>query len=204
MSLFRADKITGRTGSSDNAPITLSGDTATLGSGVNGFAGIKTVDVWHLNANITGPHNPIQAGKWTRGTTSSGGANLGTGMTLNGTGTDAGIFTFPSTGIWRIEAKWNFELNNSSRYVFTEIKVSTSGTTGTFTGKSLGKAYINRTDSNNTHASSYDTVILDVTTSGTSGTAIQIQISVAYDGVATNGSTTAMYSYLIFTRLGDT
>ena len=33
MSLFRADKITGRTGSSDGAPITLSGDTATLGSG---------------------------------------------------------------------------------------------------------------------------------------------------------------------------
>lgn len=34
MSLFRADKITGRTGSSDGAPITLSGDSATMGSGV--------------------------------------------------------------------------------------------------------------------------------------------------------------------------
>ena len=40
MSLFRADKITGRTGSSDNAPITLSGDTATLsGTGVTFPAG---------------------------------------------------------------------------------------------------------------------------------------------------------------------
>ena len=34
MSLFRADKITGRTGSSDGAPITLSGDSATLGDSV--------------------------------------------------------------------------------------------------------------------------------------------------------------------------
>jgi len=42
MSLFRADKITGRTGSSDGAPITLSGDTATLGSAVTDSATSST------------------------------------------------------------------------------------------------------------------------------------------------------------------
>ena len=189
---------TGRVTFNENNPV------ISLGSNASGFTGVKTVDVWQLNADLAGPHQPIQAGKWTRGSTSSGAANLGTGMTLNGTGTDDGIFTFPSTGIWRVEIKFDFYLNNSARYLFTEIYVSTSGTSGTYNAKSLGKAYINRTDSNSTHTSSYDTVVLDVTTAGTSGTAIKVDLSDAQGTTTTNGSTTSMQSYLVFSRLGDT
>ena len=50
MSRLNVDKITGATGTSSGAPITLSGDTATLGSGVAmaaNHAGVKTA----LNAS---------------------------------------------------------------------------------------------------------------------------------------------------------
>lgn len=202
MGTLKINRITGRSGSVNNSPITLDGDTATLGSGVNGFAGIKTVDVYQLNTSVDGSQNPIQAQHFTRGTSSTGGANLGTGVTLNGSGTDAGIFTFPSTGIWRVEASAGFQLNGSSRYIFLEIFESTTGTGGTFTGKSIGRTYINRTDSNTTHTSVYTTCILDVTTSGTSGTAIRFEISVANSGASAQIGN--MATYFIFTRLGDT
>ena len=196
-----------------NSAITIASDgqitvnqnnpTLTLGSNASGFTGIKTVDVWHLKQNISGNQAPIEAQYFQRGTASMGGANLGTGISLNGSGSDDGIFTFPSTGIWRVEGKWNFELNGDARYIFAEIKVSTTGTGGTFTSRSMGKAFIQQTQSSTTNTSCYDTLILDVTTSGTSGTAIQIDMSMA--GTATiNGGTTSMSSFLVFTRLGDT
>ena len=59
MSLFRADKITGRTGSSDGAPITLSGDTATLGSAVTFPDGIimnQTIIKYGFGSNASYGH----------------------------------------------------------------------------------------------------------------------------------------------------
>ena len=56
MSRLNVDKITGATGTASGAPITLSGDTATLGSGVDlgltaNHSGVKTA----LNASGTAP-----------------------------------------------------------------------------------------------------------------------------------------------------
>ena len=54
MSRINVDKITGATGTASGAPITLSGDTATLGSGVAmaaNHSGVKTA----LNASGTTP-----------------------------------------------------------------------------------------------------------------------------------------------------
>ena len=57
------DNITGKTGTSGSAPITLSGDTATLGSGVAmaaNHSGVKTA----LNASGTAPIYACRA--WVR------------------------------------------------------------------------------------------------------------------------------------------
>ena len=61
MSRLNVDKITGATGTSSGAPITLSGDTATLGSGVAmaaNHSGVKTA----LNASGTAPIYALRAG----------------------------------------------------------------------------------------------------------------------------------------------
>ena len=68
---------TGRVTFSENNP------SINLGSNSTGFTGVKNIDVWHLNANLTGNQNPIEAQRYTRGSTSTGAMNLGTGMTLN-------------------------------------------------------------------------------------------------------------------------
>ena len=175
-----------------------------IGSAVTGFTGIKTVDVWQLNTNFSGSAEPIHANTFTRATTSSGGANLGTGMTLNGSSGQPGIFTFPSTGIWRVEAGFNFNLDNSSRYIFTRIDVSTSGTGGTFYAEADSRTFINRTDSNNTFSSTYVTCTLDVTTSGTSGTAVQFDVTTDNSSTVCGGGTVYNLTYFMFTRLGDT
>lgn len=176
----------------------------TIGTSATGLTGIKTVDVWQLNTNVTGTNEPIQAAYVTRGSTSSGSANMGTGMTLTGSGTDPAIFTFPSTGIWRVEAGFNFNLDNSSRYIFTRIDVSTTGTTGTFTAEADSRTHIFRTDTNNTFSSTYVTAVLDVTTSGTSGTAIQFDITPDNNSTTCAGGTSYNLTYFMFTRLGDT
>ena len=51
MSRLNVDKITGATGTASGAPITLSGDTATLGSGVTIGDSVKSIieyDEWVL------------------------------------------------------------------------------------------------------------------------------------------------------------
>jgi len=181
--------------------------TLTLGSNASGFTGVKTVDLWYINTDLTGTQNPVEAQYFTRGSSATGGANLGTGMTLNGTGSADGIFTFPSTGIWRVESLLGFQENNDSRYVFNEISVSTTGTSGSYGTVALGKSNISQgstTGSSVTHQQAYATCILDVTTSGTSGTAIKLLVSVYNGDVKLNRTNTYLQSFIIFTRLGDT
>ena len=81
------DKITGKTGTSGGAPITLSGDTATLGSGVAmaaNHSGVKTA----LNASGTAPIYACRA--WVNfngtGTVAIRGSGNVTDITDNGTG----------------------------------------------------------------------------------------------------------------------
>ncbi|BAQ86023.1 hypothetical protein [uncultured Mediterranean phage uvMED] len=199
-----------------NSAITIASDgqitvnqnnpTVTLGSNATGFTGVKNIDVWHLNANLTGNQNPIEAQRYTRGSTSTGAMNLGTGMTLNGTGADDGKFTFPSTGIWRVESGINYYFNGVSRYIFSEIFVSTTGISGSFASKSLSRAFITKEagTSHVTQTSAYNTIVTDVTTSGTSGTAITFNISLEDTGTTISGNPTYMESWFMFTRLGDT
>ena len=63
MSLFRADKITGRTGSSDGAPITLSGDSATMGSSVTLPPG--SIIGWSKSGPLTGAQVTASDGEMT-------------------------------------------------------------------------------------------------------------------------------------------
>ena len=177
--------------------------TITLGANASGFTGVKTVDVWLLNQDISTSSSTIQSQYLTRATTSEGGANLGTGVTLNGTGTDAGIFTFPSTGIWRVESILNFSKNGDSRYIFSDIYVSTTGTSGTFAQLGRSRTHINHTSSGTTQANTYTTVLLDVTTSGTSGTAVRFDIT-SISSISISGDSNLLESWFIFTRLGDT
>lgn len=177
--------------------------TIQLGSNATGFTGIKNIDNWHLNGSITHSVDPIAYSLYTRASSSSGGANLGTGMTL--VDQSGGIFLFPTTGIWKIESSFQHSRSGDSRFVFTRAKLSTTGKSGSFSTIAEGAAFIQYTSSGSTHAMTSSHAIVDVTTAGDTGSsfAIGFQISAA-GSITTLGSTSKMKSYITFTRLGDT
>ena len=72
-----------------------SGDTVQVGTGATNNLGITEVDQWRITANHSGVS--VITANWERVDTYSYGG-LGTGMTES-----SGIFTFPSTGIYRID-----------------------------------------------------------------------------------------------------
>ena len=83
MSRINVDKITGATGTASGAPITLSGDTATLGSGVAmaaNHSGVKTA----LNASGTAPIYACRA--WVNFDGDSGSGTGSSDITINGSG----------------------------------------------------------------------------------------------------------------------
>ena len=87
MSRINVDKITGATGTASGAPITLSGDTATLGSGVAmaaNHSGVKTA----LNASGDAPIYAVRA--WVNfngtGTVAISASGNVSSITDNGTG----------------------------------------------------------------------------------------------------------------------
>ncbi len=153
------NKITGTSGTSGGAPITLSGDTATLGSGVNGHGLITMFDKFYLvnhfntnNATIT---------PWTRVTSSTHAAYspLNTGLTQN-----SGVFSFPENGLYLVQASIQIEqFSGGNDNVATELKVTTNNsnykvlvrgfdlvTSSVVTsGFQLGPTLINCTDKNN-------------------------------------------------------
>ena len=121
-----------------------------------------------------------------------------------------GVFTFPTTGIWRIDSYLAFVITSASynsRYIFNTIKVSTNGYNGTFSARSDSRASITFINSNNTYANASASLILDVTTAGTnasSGFAVRFDVLPESSNVILENGGTYNLTAFYFTRLGDT
>jgi len=89
---------------SGSTTLTLGGTNATTinvvgtlqNGGTNFLQGITEADQWRLTADITADTNPISANLERVNNTGFG--KIGTGMSVS-----SGIWTFPSTGLWKIE-----------------------------------------------------------------------------------------------------
>jgi hypothetical protein len=82
--------------SSNTITIGASGDTIQIASGATNNLGITEADQWRLNTSFSGDATPI-ASNLERADNASFGY-IGTGMSES-----SGIFTFPSTGIYKID-----------------------------------------------------------------------------------------------------
>ena len=111
-----ADPIPSQSGQSGKF-LTTNGSALSFGEV---SAGITDFDTWILTGSFNGSVDPIQnnLSRYTQN-----GANyLGTGMSVS-----SGIWTFPSTGYWRITVKFRSQRNSGhqSKYQKIEIKSST-------------------------------------------------------------------------------
>jgi len=178
-----------------------------IGSAVTGFTGIKNLDTWYINAALTGTQSGIPANKFTRGSASNGMANIGTGMTLATSGSSEAVFTFPVTGIWKVESQILTSINGSDRICENNIKVSIAGTGGTFDTRGQGYSHITQSQSAHTYQSNYGYCYLDVTTSGnnaSSGYAVKFNVYLNNSSTGIGYNAGGLASAVTFTRIGDT
>lgn len=86
-------------------------------------AGITMMDQWRLANNVPVNANSTTGiySNWERNDNNF--AQIGSGMTES-----SGVFTFPSTGIYRVDCRWQvFATNSNNRYVSIRTELSTDG-----------------------------------------------------------------------------
>ena len=158
--------------------------------------GITEADVWRITASFNGTAEPVTS-NWERADDATSG-KLGTGMSES-----SGIFTFPSTGIWRVSMFRNIYGNNETdRGAKTNIDVSSdSGSNydlvsfsfcNTHSDESVG--YV--------HSSSVASALVDVTNA--SNFRVRFDLVHINSNAATYGDSAANLTWAEFVRLGDT
>jgi len=195
-----ASQLTGTITPSDNtvslAKLTATGtkDATTFLRGDNTFGvpplgGITEADQWRISSNFSGSTGTINAA-WERNDTLYD--KIGTGMSES-----SGIFTFPSTGIWRVAFSASMIPNGSSDYSGFKMEGSQNSGTNYY---SLTEAW-SWSDTSNRTLSASGEAIFDV--NNASNCRFRFFVS-ATTTVVFQGSTSANTTYATFIRLGDT
>jgi hypothetical protein len=156
-------------------------------------ANITVADLWRVTSGFTNSADPISS-NWERADT-YGFGQLGTGMTQS-----SGIFTFPSTGIYRISFHVYFYLNGDDRLMETKIKTTTNNSDYNFL--SDGVSFIQQTGGALTYANSHNEGIFDVTDTSTHKCAFRVNVSNSSTQIS--GDSNISGTYVTFIRLGDT
>ena len=155
--------------------------------------GITMAQQWRLTTSFTGSAQPITSNLEADDTYSPG--TLGSGMSVS-----SGVFTFPSTGIFFIEAQGEFYLSGDSRYNQLIIEVTTDNGTYNEAAKSTGG--IAQAESSSTHTNSSSFYIFDVTNVSTHK--VRFTSSTSSGSVSVYGDTNRNFTCMTFIRLGDT
>ena len=172
--------------------ITIDGGTGIiLHNGIE-IASDKMHDQWRLNADESHTNGVLTG--WVRPTESGSGAYL-TGMSHS-----SGVFTFPKTGIYRVDFKAGFMKGNDIRYAGTIVKLSTDS------GSSYGDltrsyATIKAIDSATTYTTSIANMHVDVTNATTFRIRFEIAANTAVSVYGTDDDTRTTVT---FNRIANT
>jgi len=153
--------------------------------------GITEADQWRITADIAG-NNYLTANLERSDTYGAG--YIGTGMTES-----SGVFTFPSTGIWRVEFNPNYKVTGNDRVI--EAKLYTTLDDATYEVAAYGSSCIYR-DSSNGRSNNNLQINFDVT--DTSNCKVKFYSEYTNQSTYMLGSTSANWTTMTFTRLGDT
>ena len=162
-------------------------------------SGLTQSDMWLMTSNITEDVGFITA-NWSRYTGSGG--NIGSALTES-----SGVFSFPSTGYYKIDYSIGFR-NQSSDYAFTEVYLQLHYTTNNSSYAAATNTVINvpGISSYNVYANGTGSAILDVT--NTSNVKFKLKIN-AYAGASQQngiiiGESDKLQTGFTCVRLGDT
>ena len=165
-----------------------------------GDTGLTSVSQWRLNTNRDIPANtetvlPVSGDAWYE-MDNYGYGRLGSAMTQSG-----GVFTFPSTGIWRIEftGYWGVGSSGSANSLHSRIQTTTNGSSYSTAHEQQNSI---KSDSTYTYQGFYNTYIFDVTDTSTHKVRFTLFTSANHAYYKANNSPTMTGA--LFTRLGNT
>jgi hypothetical protein len=180
------------------AKLTATGtkDATTFLRGDNTFdtpplGGITEADQWRLTAQASGDQTPISSNLERADTDGFG--YIGTGMSQS-----SGIFTFPSTGVWKIEFDTHFAYNGSTRQIRTFIMTTTDNSS--YGIAAYSNSSIVQAESNYTQQHGHASFIFNVTNTTTHKVRFDVDSSVT---ILIQGETDSSQTYMTFIRLGD-
>ena len=163
---------------------------AVSGANLTGIsAGITMADMWRLPADITNTNADITANLARDNTT--GYSKIGTGMSES-----SGIFSFPETGIYQIQAFCNWKVSNEN-LAYCEIATTIDNSNYTVRGE-----IYTSTSASDHYKNSSAVVFLDVT--DISQCKVKFTTGSMNANVTLRGSSGAMETHFTFIIIGDT
>tara|TARA_R100000808_G_scaffold24507_1_gene56620 strand:- start:1371 stop:1961 length:591 start_codon:yes stop_codon:yes gene_type:complete len=150
---------------------------------------ITEADQWRVTSNFSSSADPITS-NWERNDTSFD--KVGTGMSES-----SGVFTFPSTGIWRLDYQAVFYSTANSSYSAAYVKATTNNSAYSRIAYTYTSIYV---PSGTWYKGVYGTVMFDVTNVSTHKVSLEVGMA---DGNCMAG-TEVQNTGLTFIRLGDT
>ena len=163
--------------------------STTVASAAGG--GITEADQYRLTSTFNGSANPI-TGTWERNDTVFD--KIGTGMSVS-----SGNFTFPSTGIYKVEFNSLFSKSSGdTQYVAAKINITENNSS--YSLRATGYGFINEAGGE-TYSGATCQTIIDVTNT----TNIKVQFGVVNQSSSDYyGDTSQNKTTVTFVRLGDT
>ena len=187
--------------SSDTITIGASGDTTNIVGTLqnNGSAlalgSLKMADQWRVTTSATFNTSGADIVNNLEQVDTTGQGTIGTAMTES-----SGIFSFPQTGIYRVDAQFSYFLNGDTRWIYGVIKGTTDNST--YNNLSGNYTFIQQTGGTSTYTSSYVSTLFDVT--DTSNCKVKFHLDTQAGTVSYYGETGVNFTCFSFTRLGDT
>ena len=166
---------------------------AISGASLTGLSsGLSMADQWRLN-HTGSEFNGNFTSHWER-CDSYGFGQLGTGMTES-----SGVFTFPSTGIYRIDAQGSSKRTDNITIPEIDLVIQSTTDNSNYNALSMSTGHIG--GANNSYAVAYCSAIFDVTSVSTHK--IKLYCNATHP---TNfrGNDNTTRTGLMFLRLGDT
>lgn len=155
--------------------------------------GITVADQYRLTTNTTWTTSDSTLTAWERADT-DGSGYVGSAMSVS-----SGIFTFPSTGTYLIQAQALVSIANDQR--FNSLTIETTLDNSSYSSASAGSQFIQVTESNYTSGSIYTSFIFNV--SDTTNRKVRLRIGASGTNGNCGGDTNSNSTAVHFIRLGD-
>ena len=177
---------------------TATGVNVTGAITVNGAAlssGITEADQWRMTTSFNSPNDGVSyiTQNWERPDT-YGGGYLGTGMSES-----AGVWTFPSTGIWLVTFNVRASSPADARYI--SARINTTLDNSSYSIAAIGYGSINP-ESSYWYTNIRTTFMFDVTNVSTRK--VKFSAGGIVNDVGITGDTSQNETYVTFLKLGDT